>query len=616
MPSKPHHLVTRRALLSGSLAATALALTSCTVRTPVAASSSSATAIATEPKPWPRTLRLASAAPPVSLDPAIANDNESFRVTRQVYETLISIDPETGAPIAGLAEEWTESEDGLRYTFTLRQNVLFHDGTAFDAKAVVANINRWSNLSADLRHHSAQGFMDVFHHDQNIPSLPSAESFKPKVAAGEEPTEAQLALEQRRIAQLQALKTAFDNDLFTGTSKGESASYFAGVEATDTYLVTLTLRRRLTRLIDALTLPGMAIAAPSSLTGGPKDNPAKSLLTAPVGTGPYKYKSSDKNQVELTLFEDYWDKNKLTSNPNHPERIQISAIASPYNRQNAMLADEIDGFDLVSVDILRTLVKNAKVVVQRDPFSVLYLGMDQRHHWLAKPEFREAIAHSVNRGQLADKFFLQGSKSALSIMPSTLAVPDPEGALTLNTDKAKELLASINYAGEEIEFAYPLQVSRNYLPLPERTFAQIAEDLAKVGIKIKPRPIRWTDGYVDKVRSKDFQGLHLLGFSGGYRSEDDFISGILANKDHEFGYTSKLLDSQILVARSLPVGEERTAAYTDILSTLNTDLPLVPLVFPISALAFNPNVSYYPSSPMLNECFVDVQMKNSDSLSS
>jgi len=612
VPDLPPSLVSRRAVLTGTLATTALALTACTGGPQSQASSTgSASASATG---TPRTFRLAVSAPPVKLDPAIVSDNESFRVTRQVYETLVDIDLDTGATVAGLAETWNESTDGLRYTFNLREGVHFHDGTELDAEAVVKNFERWESLSTSLSAQSAQGFFDVFHHYSNIPTLPKAKDLELSTKEKEDATPEELTAEQQRLQQLTDLHKQFTTDLFQGTSKGGTASYFQSIEATDKYVVTLNLRRRLPGLIEAMTLPGMAIAAPSALTGGPDDNPAESLTTAPMGTGPYKFHSLEDDQVRLEIFSDYWDQDRLNNNKQYPEVALISSVPSPYNREGALLADEIDGFDMVSVDTMRTLVRNAKVVVQRDPFSVLYLGMDQKNKWLAKPKFRQAVAHAINRSTLADKLFIQGSKYAQTILPPALNIPNPDNTASHDVAKAKELLEDVEYQGEEIEFAYPLRVSRNYLPLPERTFAQIAEDLAKVGIRIKPRPIAWTDGYVKTVQSNKFNGLHLLGFSGAYRSPDDFLSGILANKENEFGYKSALLDSQIMLARSIPVGEERTAAYATIMQTLEQDLPLLPLVFPISALAFNGNVTFYPPSPMLNECFADVQMTNSPSV--
>ena len=47
--------------------------------------------------------------------------------------------------VPGLAESWTVSKDGLRYTFKLRTNVKFHDGTPFDADSVKFSIERQIN---------------------------------------------------------------------------------------------------------------------------------------------------------------------------------------------------------------------------------------------------------------------------------------------------------------------------------------------------------------------------------------------------------------------------------------------------------------------------------------
>jgi len=76
---------------------------------------------------------------PVDLDTAIITDGISARITRQVYEGLTKYKGATTEVIPALAEKWTVSADGTVWTFTLRPNVKFHDGTPFDAAAVVWN---------------------------------------------------------------------------------------------------------------------------------------------------------------------------------------------------------------------------------------------------------------------------------------------------------------------------------------------------------------------------------------------------------------------------------------------------------------------------------------------
>lgn len=67
-------------------------------------------------------------------------------VTRPVYSTLLKVDPTTPGRIIGdLATTWKISDDGTIYTFTLRDNVRWHDGRPFTADDVVFSIDRARN---------------------------------------------------------------------------------------------------------------------------------------------------------------------------------------------------------------------------------------------------------------------------------------------------------------------------------------------------------------------------------------------------------------------------------------------------------------------------------------
>ncbi len=84
---------------------------------------------------------------PSGFDPHINASSELGIPLRQVYDTLVYRDPGTGEFVPGLATSWTISDDGLVYTFTLRQGVNFHDGTPFNAQAMGANLDRIVNPS-------------------------------------------------------------------------------------------------------------------------------------------------------------------------------------------------------------------------------------------------------------------------------------------------------------------------------------------------------------------------------------------------------------------------------------------------------------------------------------
>ncbi|MBI1299679.1 hypothetical protein GC175_32545 [bacterium] len=78
---------------------------------------------------------------PVTLDPAAAFYIAERLVLMNIFDTLVTMAPD-GSLHPGLATEWTSNDDGTEFTFTLRQDVTFHDGEAFNADAVLNAFDR------------------------------------------------------------------------------------------------------------------------------------------------------------------------------------------------------------------------------------------------------------------------------------------------------------------------------------------------------------------------------------------------------------------------------------------------------------------------------------------
>jgi len=79
---------------------------------------------------------------PASLDPAKTNQLEADRVMWLLYDRLAQLSADGTRMEPALAERWEQSADGLTYTFTLRRNVVLHDGSAVDAEAVKISYER------------------------------------------------------------------------------------------------------------------------------------------------------------------------------------------------------------------------------------------------------------------------------------------------------------------------------------------------------------------------------------------------------------------------------------------------------------------------------------------
>jgi len=96
------------------------------------------------------TLRVAIPAEVTTLDPWNA-DAASLVATRQIYETLVAVDPASGALQPGLASSWQPANDGASWTFTMREGIRFQDGAPLDAASVAASFERARNTRAPGR---------------------------------------------------------------------------------------------------------------------------------------------------------------------------------------------------------------------------------------------------------------------------------------------------------------------------------------------------------------------------------------------------------------------------------------------------------------------------------
>jgi len=549
---------TRRSIIKASAAAAALVLTGCTAARPDddAPSTSASPSASGGPS---ASFTFATAARPAGLDAFLAVDTESHRVTRQVLETLVGVDPLTSAPVPLLAQEWSVSEDGRIYDFTLQRGITFHDGEALTAEAVCANFDRWYKLPVSARGTGVLAFRSVF---KGFSDTPDLSAYKSCTATGE-----------------------------------------------NTFR--LELNTRLTGLIPALASPEFGIASPRAMAEGRADELTEdrngTRLSAyaqhPVGTGPFVFSSWVEDEVLLVSNPEYWGDHGQIQN------VTFRTITSPESRLRVLLNGEVDGYDLVTVSDVGELARAGMQILQRDPYSILYLGINQNFPGLDEPKMRQAIAHAVDKPALLEGLFLNGTKSANQFLPEKLGLrSDNVTNYGHNPDRAKELLEEAGYAGEELPFYYPRRVTRAYLPNPEKVYAELSRQLTAAGLNIRPVPVEWSDGYLEQVSKNGDRALHLSGLSGSYMDADNFVGTLFGAYSEEFGYEDAQLFTKIDRARTLPADEERADAYRSISDRISTRVPAVPLAFPISTLTLSPRVSQYPTSPLLNEVFNNIRL--------
>ncbi|WP_246165574.1 ABC transporter substrate-binding protein [Arthrobacter yangruifuii] len=549
--------LSRRSVIRAGAVAAAFMLAGCTAE--AADDSPSAAPTATGPAGPQGRFVFAAAAPPATLDPALAADTESYRITRQVLEGLVGVDALTSAPTPLLAKSWTKSEDRRTYTFDLRRDVTFHDGEPFNAEAVRRNFERWYTLPESVRSDS---------------------------------------LMYRSV--------------FRGFSDSPKTAIYRECVVVDEYTVRVELNEPLDSFIPALAAPAFAMSSPKALTDADaltqerNGRKVSAYGVSPVGTGPFRFVSWNDDTVELAAYPGYWGEAGQIGT------VVFRTIASPEGRLRALKKGEVDGYDLVTVNDVGDLARNGLQIQQRDPYSILYLGINSSFPGLDDVLMRRAVAHAIDKPAVLDGLFLNGTKPANQFLPEKLGLTsDSVTSYGYDVDKARELLKEAGYDGRELPFYYPRRVTRSYLPTPEKIYARLSSQLTAAGFNIRPVPVDWSQGYLEKVQGKEDRAFHLLGLAGSYEAGDNFLGTLFGRYTDEFSFNDPEVFSGIEKARTLTEGQEQTDAYRGITDRISERVPAVPLAFPISALALSPRVGSYPTSPVLHEVFNRVKLTDS-----
>src|SRR6187402_699665 len=107
-------------------------------------------------------LKFAVGAEPPNYDCHAQSSFAFIHPVRPHYSTLLKFDTPNYPKVTGdLAESWTVAPNGLTYTFKLRPNVKFHDGTAFTSEDIRATYDRLRNPPAGVRSLRAETYKDI-----------------------------------------------------------------------------------------------------------------------------------------------------------------------------------------------------------------------------------------------------------------------------------------------------------------------------------------------------------------------------------------------------------------------------------------------------------------------
>ncbi len=369
----------------------------------------------------------------ISLDPGEAFEISTAEVTGNTYSKLVSIDISDTSKVKGdLAESWTTSEDGLTYTFKLKQGLKFASGNPVTAEDVAFSIERAVKL------------------DKNPAFLLNQFGLK-----GDNVTE--------------KAKATDANTFVLTVDKAYAPSFVLNV-----------LTATVASVVDKkLVMDKAKAVTPSADYKYETDFGNEFLKTGFAGSGPFKILGWKANEAVI-----------LEANPNYyGDKPKLKRVIYRHMKESAGQRLALENGD---IDVARNLEPgDMEAVSKKEGFTVIsapkgtvyYLGLNQKNENLKKPEVVEAFKYLVDYegigatiikgiGEIHQTFLPKGQLGALD-----------ENPYKLDVAKAKELLAK---AGLKDGFSVTMDV-RNTQPVTGIA-ENIQQTLAQAGIKLSIIP--------------------------------------------------------------------------------------------------------------------------------
>jgi len=477
-----------------------------------------------------------NAGEPDSLDSMDTTSGQALVVTDQIEERLVNrVEGDVGTE-PGLATEWTANEDSTEWTFTLREGVKFHDGSDFNADAVVFNFLRMADPDNEFAFRDAGKTYDA------VGSL-------------------------------------------LGGDIGSEDTILAGVEKVDDMTVKFTMTRPFPLLPELISASYFGISCPDAVreAGANYGTPEGGAC----GTGPFIFESWTPGQnIVLVRNDEYWG--EVAKMPGAVVRFIADAPA----RLAELQAGSIDFAQLLPPDARETLESDPNLKEPEvDPFNTAYVALNLNNKPFDDVRVRQAIAYAINKQEILDAFYGGVGTVATDFLPDGLAWarPDEFETYEYNPDRARELLAEAGFPdgfstvttpdGQEIELEFwYMPVSRPYFPTPQPVAEAIAAQLADVGINVTLKTEDW-GVYLDNVDAGKKNGMWMLGWTGDYADPNNFLFTFFGpNAENEQGYRNDSLIETLSRAGSAASREEAAALFKQAGTIIAQDVPRIPIV--------------------------------------
>jgi peptide/nickel transport system substrate-binding protein len=305
----------------------------------------------------------------------------------------------------------------------------------------------------------------------------------------------------------------------------------------------------------------------------------ETLLSAPVGTGPYMLESWNRGEsVNFTRFENYWGDPAIT------ERAVIRWATEGAARLLELQSGTVDMITSISPDDFATVEgdPNLQLLPDENP-NIFYLALNNTFEPYNDVRVRQAIAMGIDRQRIIDNFYPEGSEAASHFTPCSIPNGcEGESWYEFDPEAARALLTEAGFENGFDTTIYYRDVFRVYLPEPGLVAVEIQNQLQE-NLNINAEVVVMESGEFIAQSGEGNLEMYLLGWGADYPHVTNFLDFHFGSGNIQFGDPHPEVYEVLQEASSIADEAEAAPLYEEANNAIRELVPMIPVAHGASA---------------------------------
>lgn len=478
--------------------------------------------------------------------------------SRQLFNRLVEFERGTTNIRPALAESWFVSEDGLEYTFKLRQGVKFHTTDNFTP-------SRDFNADDVLFSFGRQRWED---HPYS------------KVSGGD----------------------------YRYWGYMSMTDLIGAIDKVDDHTVKFTLTKPESPFIANMAMDFASVTSAEYADQMMQAGTPEQVDLEPIGTGPFQLVAYQKDAViRYKAHPDYWEGKAAIDN-------LIFAITPDNNvAYQKLKAGECHLIPYPNPADLQAMADDSEInLMSQEGLNVGYLAFNTEKKPFDDVRVRQALNMAVNKQAILEAVFQGAGSVAKNPIPPTIwSYNDEVQDYPYDPEKAKALLAEAGVTDLKTDI-WEMPVQRPYNPNARRMAELIQADWAKVGVQADIVSMEWGE-YLTRTKEGAHQTM-LLGWTGDNGDPDNFMYVLLGCDAAETGgnrarWCDKEFDDLLRKAKQISDVDTRTDLYMQAQKRFKAEAPWITIAHSVVYKQVRKEVVDFKIDPFGGHVFYGVDLQ-------